>query len=249
MVRRLKGLRGYCVDVRADTALADRLGPLHGEITLGEPAGFGDGWDSLSTLYFDDPESLALAVTPEPTRATAEGLSVDADWSPADVPYLFDNAALRNGWPVHDPVEEHRLLPVERPERKLTKLLQFVRRHPTQSETAFRTALIDRYARLTASMASLRGYTVNLPVLGATAHRREDPDARAAKSPGTGWDAVCELHVDSLDDFRAGRSDLALHPQLCLLERHLFEALWYSEVDENVVVMPNRDPAPAFYFR
>jgi len=238
MLRRLQGLRGYCVDLRADKHLLQSLGPLYREISFDEPAGFHDLWDGLSTLYFDSAAAAARAEEPEPTRATADGLSIDADWPGTDGPYLFDSPA---GGRVtgHWPVAEHVLLPVVRPERQQTKLLQFFRRHPARPPGTFRSAVLDRYARLTARMSGLEGYTVNF--------RSSD------KAPATDfrdlWDGVCELHLDSLDAFATARADLDLHPDLCGLERHLFEALWYAEADENVIVMPNRDPAPDFYYR
>jgi len=253
MLRRLKGLRGYCVDLRADTLLQQRLGPLHQDISFGEPVAFPELWDGLSTLYFDSPERAAQAAVPEPTRATADGLSADADWHCDDGPHLFDAAGWGMGMPPHRPVEEHVLLPVVRPERKLTKLLQFFRRHPTQPEATFRSVLLDRYARLTASMSVLQGYVVNFEHRAQTPASLGLPTAASTAAPSSdgwaSWDGVCELYVDSLGDFAIARVDLALHPELCVLERHLFEALWYAEVDENVIVMPNRDPAPDFYYR
>jgi hypothetical protein len=239
MLRRLKGLRGYCIDLRGEAGLDHRLGALHREISFGAPADFDALWDGLSTLYFDSGEAAARAAEPEPTRATAEGLSVDADWPGNDGAHLFGSNAGRNGISDHWPVDEHVLLPVARPERKQIKLLQFFRRHPAQPQATFRSAVLDRYARLTARISALEGYTVNFK--------------RADETPATDfharWDGVCELHLDSLEAFAATRADLDLHPELCALERHLFEALWYAEVDENVVVMPNRDPAPDFYYR
>ena len=63
------------------------------------------------------------------------------------------------------------------------------------------------------------------------------------------WDGACEIFFDRLEDFALARTDPELHPDLCALERHLFDAVWYVEVDENIIVMPNRDPAPGFYYR
>jgi len=37
--------------------------------------------------------------------------------------------------------------------------------------------------------------------------------------------------------------------RLRALEEAHFSSCWYVEVDENLVVMPNRNPAPNFYFR
>ena len=45
------------------------------------------------------------------------------------------------------------------------------------------------------------------------------------------------------------RTDPAIAPELDALEQHLFEAVWLVEVDESVIVMPNRNPAPEFYYR
>jgi hypothetical protein len=33
------------------------------------------------------------------------------------------------------------------------------------------------------------------------------------------------------------------------LDRKLFSSVWYIEVDESVIIVPNRDPAPGFYYR
>lgn len=236
MLRRLKGLRGYCVDLRSATPSAECIGPLYGEIAFGEPADATELWDGLSILYFDGPEAFAAALTPEPTRATVDGLSIDPDWGFEDAACLFDAASQAGGWFGHRPVEEHLMVAVERPERKLTKLLQFFRRHEAQSEAAFRAAVLGRYGRLTASLSALEGYTVNF-------HHSADG------AIGAICDGIGELYFDSIEAFRAARSDLALHPELCALERHLFEAVWYTEVDENVIVLPNRDRAPDFYFR
>ncbi len=255
-LRRMKGLRGYCVDVRGDT-LHERLGPLHREISFGEPADFAKHWDGLSTLYFDSAETAARAASPEATRATVEGLSVDPDWPWDDVHHLFDSAQDGAGVSPHWQVEEHALLPVARPERRLTKLLQFFRRHPAQPEAAFRNAVLERYARLTAKLPALLGYAVNFKGRDTTPARLGFPTNTAldasASAPTAAfwalWDGVGELHLESLEAFMNARVDLALHPELCVLERHLFESLWYAEVDENIIVMLNRDPAPDFYFR
>lgn len=63
------------------------------------------------------------------------------------------------------------------------------------------------------------------------------------------WDGALELFFDSVDAFVAARSAAELHPLLRAQEQQLFEAHWYVEVDENIIVMPNRDPAPDFYYR
>ena len=33
------------------------------------------------------------------------------------------------------------------------------------------------------------------------------------------------------------------------LQEKLFSSLWYFDVDENLIVLPNRDPSPDYYYR
>jgi len=57
--RRLKGLRGYCVNVWSNGDPKQVLGPLHSEIVRGEPAGFTDLWDGFPAVYFDSAAAWA----------------------------------------------------------------------------------------------------------------------------------------------------------------------------------------------
>ena len=60
---------------------------------------------------------------------------------------------------------------------------------------------------------------------------------------------MTELWFDRPDQFVSGRQSAALAEPLDQLERELFVSTCYREVDETVAVLPNRSPAPAFYFR
>jgi hypothetical protein len=259
--RRLKGIRGYCVNVRGNGSLADSLGSLYGEITRDEPSGFAEQWDGFPEVYFDDWESWSKAATVEPTRATADGLSNDPDWRLDDGPFLFDPVPDGGGEfrSHHLHMEEHTVIPVQRPEYKLTKFMQFYRKNPALSDADFQAGVLERYAKLSKRLNGLHGYTVNF----------RDPDQESAMrdffSPQSWgfseegkvhrqafcalWDGAAELFFDSVDAFAAARADQELHAELCALEQELFEAVWYVEVDENIIVMPNRDPAPDFYYR
>lgn len=258
--RRLKDIRGYFVNVWANGDLRAGLGPLYGEITRNEPEGFLDLWDGFPQVYFDNYQSWTEAGTPEPNRATEDGLTLDPDWSLADGPFLFDvvegSTEFRS---YHTRLHETVVVPPERPEYKLTKLMQFFHRNPAISDDDFRDGLLNRYAQLTARLKGLHGYMVNF----------RDADINAAISgfypdehwnfsdEGTAqrqafydlWDGASELHFDSLDAFKDARSDPELHAELLELESKLFDRVWYVEVDENIIVMPNRDPAPDFYYR
>lgn len=259
--RRMKGMRGYCVNVWANADLKQALGPLHGKIVRNEPPGFTEHWDGFPCVHFDSYETWVGSSEPEKTRATAEGLAVDPDRTPDDAPWLFDPVPGTNGQfrSNHVRMDEHVVLPVERPEAKQTKLMQFFRRNPALPEAAFRAGVLTRHAPLAARMKGLNGYIANFrdPDIDAAIRAfypaddwRFTGEGRAARQAFCGlWDGANELWFDSLDAFRAARTDPDIAPELDALERHLFEAVWYVEVDESVIVMPNRDPAPSFYYR
>jgi len=131
--RRLKNIRGYLVNIWANTSLEEKAGAArYAEMTINEPEGFLDWWDGFPEVYFDDRESWVNALSLEPTRATADGLVVDPDWSLDDGPVLFDPAP---GWPgqfkpCHLHMHERILLPVERAEHKGFKAVAFFKTCP-----------------------------------------------------------------------------------------------------------------------
>ncbi len=259
--RRLKDIRGYLVNVWANEPLSEKIGDLHAEITINEPADFLEHWDGFPQVYFDSQQSWVEARTVEPNRATADGLVVDPDWSLADSPHLFmpapDDPNQFRAHHLH--MEEHVIVPVRRPEFKLTKLIQFFQKRTDLSDEDFSRRLLEEYAPLAATMQGLRGFVVNL----------RDPDEEAAlrdffapndwvfSEDGTAarrefcalWRGDNELHFDSIADFVRARTDPRVREPMRALEAELFESLWYIEVDENLIVIPNRDPAPDFYFR
>ncbi len=263
--RRLKDIRGYAVNIWANTplnsTLALRLGLLHNEIVRHEPPGFLDLWDGFPEVWFDSQRSWSKAGTPEPTRAMSGGLQVDPDWTLGDGPFLFDPLPDRptEFRSCHLHMEEHIVVPVERPEHKLTKLMLFFRRNPALDERAFRRGVLNEYASLTGRLAGLYGCTLNFrdPDQDAAIRDFYPADAWVFSSEGKAmrrafcalWDGAIELHLESVEAFVAARSAPDLHPQLCAAERHLFSAQWYVEVDENMIVMPNRGTAPSFYYR
>ena len=63
------------------------------------------------------------------------------------------------------------------------------------------------------------------------------------------WDGASELWFDRPDQFAAGRADPDLSARLDPIEKKLFASVFYREVDETVAVLPNRAPAPDFYYR
>lgn len=259
--RRLRGIRGYTVNVWANEPLNPRLGALAADIVRNEPAGFLDLWDGFPSVIFDSYQAWTTAQQAEPTRAMEGGLAIDPDWTYSHGYHLFDGLPDRPGEfrSYHLRMNEHIVLPVERPERKLAKLVLFFRRKAGMNESAFERQVLTTYAPTLARLPGLQGCLLNF----------RDPDQEAAfrgyypesawwNSPEgyamrrhfcSLWDGAFELLFDSVDAFVAARSAAELHPLLCAQERQLFDANWYVEVDENIIVMPNRDPAPAFYYR
>ncbi|MCP5182096.1 MAG: hypothetical protein H6993_13655 [Pseudomonadales bacterium] len=259
--RRLRGIRGYTVNIWANAPLVPRLGSLAGDVVRAEPPGFLDLWDGFPSVLFDSREAWVSARDAEPTRAMASGLGIDPDWTYGHGMHVFDGIAGRPGEfrSHHLRMIEHIVLPVERPECKLTKLVLFFRRRPTLDEWHFQRRVLTDYAALTARLPGLYGCILNFRDADTEAAFRgyfpeqgwwnSNEGRRLRQDFCALWDGAMEMHFDSVAAFVAARRSAALHPQLCALESELFDAHWYVEVDENVIVMPNRDPAPAFYYR
>ena len=254
--RRLKNIRGYLVNIWANDSLERKLGPQAQTLSVNAPADFLERWDGFPQVYFDDQASWVDARTVEPNRATADGLVVDPDWSLADSPYLFmpapDNPAQFQA--THLRMLETVLLPVVRPERKLTKLMHFFKRSATADAAALE-AYFDRVAALPGLIgcilnwrdadqeAALKGFFAPEDWVfkeQATAERRDFCSL---------WDGALELYFPRVTDFAQARFQGDTNDALLEQERALFERSWFVEVDENLIVNPNRGPAPDFYFR
>ncbi len=259
--RRLKNIRGYLVNVWANTPFADKVGEYAQQITFNEPPDFTDWWDGFPQVYFDNRESWIDARTVEPNRAMTTGLVADPDWSLADSPHLFrpapDNPNQFCAFHLH--MEEDVIVPVRRPEQKLTKLIQFFQKHPALSEQGFRARLFDEYYPLASSLSGLYGYTANLRDEDQEAAMRGffAPEEWVFSEQGTHerrefcamWRGANELFFADIGSFVNARRSARVEARLNSIERELFAALWYIEVDENLIVLPNRAPRPDFYFR
>ena len=250
--RRLKNIRGYLVNIWANEPLTAKLGPEIGAHEINPPDDFLDWWDGFPQVYFDDHDSWVDARTVEPNRVTENGLVVDPDWSLADSPHLFmpapDNPAQFQA--IHLHMLETVVVPVVRLERKLTKVVQFFKLQSSAVE-------LQSYLQLLHQMPELRGCTLNLRDDDQEAAMRgffQDDEwvfgaeATAARRAFCGlWDGAIELFFERVDAF--ARSRAAAQHELRQREERLFERNWWVEVDENLIVMPNRGPAPDFYFR
>ena len=254
--RRLKDIRGYLVNVWANEPLRDKVGAGLDDITRNEPSGFLDIWDGFPEVFFDDRQSWTEARTVEPNRAMADGLVLDPDWSLADSPHLFRPAPDDPGkfCAHHLHMLETVVLPVQRPEYKLAKIMHFFKRRAGLDEAEFARRWNDEYLPLAATMPGLRGYLGNLRDTDQEAALRGffDPEDWVFSEQGTAerrtfcemWDGASELFFDRVANFSAARCTSRVSDRLNELERKLFDATWYLEVDENLIVNPNRDPAP-----
>jgi hypothetical protein len=258
--RRLKDIRGYLVNIWANVSFRDKVGDDHyQQLTIAEPEGFLNWWDGFPEVYFDDQTSWVNALTVEPNRATEDGLVIDPDWSLADGPVLFDPVPDRPGEfkPCHILVHEHIIVPVERAEQRAFKLIAFFRRRSDSDTAATNSRINSDYAARLASFRNLRGCILNFRDEDEAAAMRGfyPDDSWGHSEEGVRhraefcalWDGAIEYHFDTLDEFLAARA--MQQAELAAMERDLFDSLWYVEVDENLVVLPNRDPAPDFYFR
>lgn len=255
--RRLKNIRGYLVNIWSNTPFRERVGgDLYRQLTINEPEGFLNWWDGISEVYFDDQESWVNALTVEPNRATEQGLSIDPDWSLADGPVLFDPVPDRPGEfkPCHLLMHEHILVPVERAERRVFKLMAFFKKKIDAGSNPEQMAM---YGDMIARLPGLRGCIVNVRDEDQAAAMRGfySDDSWGLSEEGFShradfcvlWDGAIEYHFDNVDSFISSRQ--RLNDSLRKKEESLFDSLWYVEVDENLVVLPNRDPLPDFYFR
>lgn len=251
--RRLRHIRGYVLNVRSNRTSDDVLGPLAAIVTRGEPADFDERWDGWGQLLFDSLEDYLAARQGEPDRAAEGGLARDprVATTGGDGPYLYSGA------PFQFHVDEHVAVPVRRPESRLCKLAQFAKRPAHLAPEQFRAYWTGRHAALVSQLPGLRGYIVNFRTPLDVMSGFFEPDSPAFTPEGAAereafygqWDGIAELWFDRSEQFVAGRSSPELGARLDALEKELFDAVWYREVDETVVVVPNRAPAPPFYYR
>lgn len=260
--RRLNGIRGYTVNVHDEHSGLGRELAATGLVTVrDEPEGFLGLWDGFPAVHFDDRQHWLGAATPEPTRATAEGLVVDPDWTLADGPYLFDRVSEETTQfrSYHTRVDEHVVKPVLRGEARPSKLVQFFRPAAGMTADSFRRRVLEEYAPLCATLAGLNGLVVNFrdPDMDSAArgyypegHWCFTAEGRAFRGRFFAlWDGATEFWFDHDAAFLAARRAHPLLARLRELEEELFAALWYVRVDENMIVMPNRLAPPPFYYR
>ena len=251
--RRLNNIRGYVLNVQANTPIERTLGPLASRITHNEFTGFDALWDGWGQLLFDSLDTYLSAKTPARDKAGPNGLEDD----PRVAAVGGDGAWLYGGSPFQFMVVEHVAMPVRRPERKVFKLTQFAKQQPGLPAELFRSYVTGRYAARLIQLPGLRGLVMNFRAPVDVMSKFFEPGADAFTPKGAAerekffgaWDCLTELWFDRPDQFIDGRQSSGLSAPLDKLEAELFASVCYREVDETVAVLPDRSPAPDFYHR
>ena len=252
--RRLNNIRGYLLNVNANRSLASVASPeLLGTLTMNEPDGFDGQWDGWGQLLFDSIDDYLAARSPACDRAGPDGL--EQDQNVAAVGGDFDQ--LYAGSPFQFHVNEYVVQPVLRPERKVFKLTQFIKRKPSLDPLLFQSYLTGRYARLLCTFPELCGLVVNFRTDLDVMTGFFAPDTEGFTQAGTArrelfysyWDAMIEYWFESPQGWVDGCSNEQVRTHLADLELQLASRSFYREVDETVAVLPKRAPAPEFYFR
>ena len=253
--RRLNNIRGYILNVRSNNDLAcDYQGSsLIDQITIAEPRDFDNAWDGYGQLNFDSVDDYFDARTPAFDRAGKNGLEYDPMVAKVgnDLEYLY------SGSPFQFCVDESVQLPVIRPEKKLFKVVQFVKRPHDLPAVLFRSYLAGKYCSAVSNIQGMRGLILNLRTSLDIMNGFFTPESEGFTVSGVNrrelfyslWDGIVEYWFEDADSFFAHRTDSQLNSYLHRLESELFAASFYREVDETVAVIPNRNQPDNFYHR
>ncbi|MFT6286446.1 MAG: hypothetical protein ACJA09_001194 [Alcanivorax sp.] len=249
--RRLNGIRGYLLNVRANRDPEELFGATAEELLAGAPADFDDLWSGYGQLMFDSRESYLGAKTPVRDKPGPTGL----EWDDVVAAVGGDAPHLYCGLPFQFHVAESVVIPVRRPEHKVVKLVQFGKRRLDVPVAAFQSYWSGAYAALSRQVPGLLGHIVNFPTEldvktgffseESGAFTREAEDGHHAFMAQ--FDGIAEFWFASIDAFVDWRTQEG--EALRSLENDLFEGFFFREVDETVAVLPDRLPPAPFYHR
>ena len=151
------------------------------------------------------------------------------------------------------------VLPVSRPEKKICKIIQFFKKNSLLVDKEFKNEFLNSYNKLFLDIPNIVGLTVNFrdENIDAAVEKFFQKNAWCFSEEGKKerkifaelWDGVTEIYVNNSEDFINGVLKLSKEKNFKELQEKLFSSLWYVEVDENLIVLPNRDPSPDYYFR
>jgi len=250
-VRRRNRIRGYIVNVRANRPM-----PKAAQIALDGLEGVSPAcgqieWDAYEQLMFDPPFPDGVSFeSGVKDRPGPQGLEVDRSANGNGNDAFLNRDTLRQVQ-----FEEHQAVPVCRPEHKVFKLALFTRRQRDLSPACFKSTFIGSYSALVRNAPGLLGFILNFPASSCTvsvldgewpswSESNPQPDENTTE---LGFNGMAEFWFTSPGAFASWRENSA--QQLRVLERDLFESLVFREVDESVVVLPDRLPPATFYHR
>ncbi|HVT00508.1 MAG TPA: EthD domain-containing protein [Solirubrobacterales bacterium] len=252
IARRLPKIRGYVNCVWAPGSDEKNL-----FASDNPPDGFIKMWDGYSELWFDNEQDyydsnageVEDRVGPDGMQSEALNpvLAEDSEWLYIGIPYQFG-------------LEETEIVPVVRPERFITKIIQWGAKADGLSDEEFRKIWAEEYAPLYSKCDDLFGYTLNFTIPDESSDVRE----KFFKSEVWGeteapaevvrrekfmdpWDGMAHIWVENAAALEQFRSDAA--SELKPLEDKLFSRLWHNEVNETVGVIPRREAWPDVYVR
>ena len=225
--RRLPGIRGYLLNVRANRDLGEALGEHGAQLNAGDPPGFDAARDGYGQLMFNSLADYLAAKSPARDKPGPRGLEWDATVAAVggDARYLY------SGPPVQFHVVEQVVVPVRRPEH------------------------CPAYAALARHSPGLLGMIVNFPsdldvISGFFAEESGAFSAAAVANRQhfmSLFDGMGEYWFRDPAACRCWRERGG--DALAALEEQLFAGMFAREVDETVAVLPDRLPAAPYYHR
>jgi hypothetical protein len=143
--------------------------------------------------------------------------------------------------------------------KKISKIIQFFKKNPSISDKEFNNEFFNSYNKLFLNIPNIFGLTVNFrdknintavkDFFPKSAWCFSEEGKKERKFFAELWDGITEIHVNRSEDFIREILRLSKKPGFIELQEKLFSSIWYVEVDENLIVLPNRDPSPDFYYR
>jgi hypothetical protein len=249
--RRLNGIRGYLLNVRANRPPASVFGEESAYLCDGKPADFEERWDGYGQLMFGSLQEYLSAKSPARDRPGPGGLELDDAVAAVggDAPHLY------SGPPIQFHVDEYAVVPVRRPEHKIFKVVHFAKRNRALDPAEFRSRWHGSYGALSRGVPGLLGHLVNIPTsldvitgfFSEASGAFTDAAARERETFHADVDGLAEYWFSSAGAFRDWR--MQRRDPLRKLEDELFESFFMDEVDETVAVLPDRLPPAPFYHR
>ena len=253
--RRLKNIRGYILNVRSNRDLVKdyKNSEIIREISLNEPKNFDNQWNGFGQLMFDDYYDYINAKQATLDKAGPGGLELDQ--MVAKVGDDFNH--LYSGSPFQFNVDETIISPVIRPEKKLFKIIQFIKKKNDVNPILYSSYLKGKYCSIFSDIKGLKGLIINQRTSLDVMTNFFKPDAECFSNRGIKrrekfydcWDTLIEYWFLNYENFFKGRFDKKLLTYINNFENKYFEKSFYREVDETVAVMPKRNISTDFYHR